>query len=101
MLDRKPRGLEDNDMDKRCNVLIINDFASKGGAEEVYRTSAQLLRAMPGVKVECFDSNSLSAAAQHGIARQPACSRKRLSASDPLVYSCTTTTMCYLRRSCL
>ncbi|WP_235091147.1 MULTISPECIES: hypothetical protein [Burkholderiaceae] len=39
-------------MDKRCNVLIINDFASKGGAEEVYRTSAQLLRAMPGVKAD-------------------------------------------------
>ncbi|MFM0414720.1 glycosyltransferase family 4 protein [Paraburkholderia aromaticivorans] len=40
---------------QRYRVLVINDFEQKGGAEVVYRQSADLLRAMSGVEVECFD----------------------------------------------
>jgi glycosyltransferase involved in cell wall biosynthesis len=43
----------------RWRVLVINDFTAKGGAEEVYRTSAELLSAMPDVDVECFDCSRL------------------------------------------
>jgi glycosyltransferase involved in cell wall biosynthesis len=46
---------------QRCRVLVINDFTEKGGADEVYRQSAELLRAMPGVDVECFDQGTVSA----------------------------------------
>jgi glycosyltransferase involved in cell wall biosynthesis len=46
---------------QRCRVLVINDFTEKGGADEVYRQSAELLRAMPGVDVECFDQSTVSA----------------------------------------
>lgn len=63
MLDRQLRGKRENNVNKRCKVLVINDLVFKGGAEEVYRTSARLLRAMPDVDVECFDSSRLSAAA--------------------------------------
>jgi glycosyltransferase involved in cell wall biosynthesis len=42
---------------QRYRVLVINDFVQKGGAEVVYRQSAELLRAMPGVEVECFDDS--------------------------------------------
>jgi glycosyltransferase involved in cell wall biosynthesis len=41
----------------RYRVLVINDFVQQGGAEVVYRQSAELLRAMPGVEVECFDTS--------------------------------------------
>ncbi|MGF6995129.1 glycosyltransferase family 4 protein [Paraburkholderia sp. GAS32] len=40
---------------QQYRVLVINDFEQKGGAEVVYRQSADLLRAMSGVEVECFD----------------------------------------------
>jgi glycosyltransferase involved in cell wall biosynthesis len=42
---------------QQYRVLVVNDFVQKGGAEVVYRQSAQLLRAMPGVDVECFDNS--------------------------------------------
>ncbi len=44
---------------QRCRILVINDFAEKGGAEEVYRQSVELLRAVEGVEVECFDQTTL------------------------------------------
>ena len=40
---------------QQYKVLVINDFVQKGGAEVVYRQSAELLGAMSGVEVECFD----------------------------------------------
>ncbi|WP_277185416.1 glycosyltransferase [Caballeronia sp. BR00000012568055] len=43
----------------QCRVLVINDFAQKGGAEEVYRQSVALLKDMSGVEVECFDNTRL------------------------------------------
>jgi glycosyltransferase involved in cell wall biosynthesis len=49
-------------------VLVINDFVRKGGAEEVYRTSVDVLRALPGVDAEGFDERSVAAA--HGMARR-------------------------------
>lgn len=49
-------------MKERCRILVINDFTSKGGAEEVYRTSVELLRAIPAVEVECFDCSRLDPA---------------------------------------
>jgi glycosyltransferase involved in cell wall biosynthesis len=59
-----------------CRVLVINDFTAKGGAEEVYRISAELLGAMPGVDVECFDcsrfdpgTGAVSRAWNHAAAR--------------------------------
>jgi glycosyltransferase involved in cell wall biosynthesis len=42
----------------RCRILVINDFAVKGGAEEVYRQSVELLRAVQGIDVECFDQSA-------------------------------------------
>ncbi|MFM0249790.1 glycosyltransferase family 4 protein [Paraburkholderia sediminicola] len=42
---------------QQYRVLVINDFEQKGGAEVVYRQSADLLRAMAGVEVECFDAS--------------------------------------------
>ncbi|MFM0631464.1 glycosyltransferase family 4 protein [Paraburkholderia xenovorans] len=44
---------------QQYRVLVINDFEQKGGAEVVYRQSAELLRAMAGVEVECFDASQL------------------------------------------
>ncbi|NPT46123.1 glycosyltransferase [Paraburkholderia sp. 1N] len=44
---------------QQYRVLVINDFEQKGGAEVVYRQSADLLRAMSGVEVECFDVSRL------------------------------------------
>ncbi|MCA8271114.1 glycosyltransferase [Burkholderia sp. AU30280] len=41
-------------------VLVINDFVRKGGAEEVYRTSVDVLRARNDVTVETFDERALS-----------------------------------------
>jgi glycosyltransferase involved in cell wall biosynthesis len=46
---------------QRCRVLVINDFAEKGGAEVVYRQSAELLGTLPGVDVERFDDSHFSA----------------------------------------
>lgn len=40
-------------------VLVINDFVRKGGAEEVYRVSVDVLRARNDVVVETFDENTL------------------------------------------
>ncbi|AZQ54075.1 glycosyltransferase [Burkholderia cenocepacia] len=40
-------------------VLVINDFVRKGGAEEVYRVSVDVLRARDGVVVETFDEDAL------------------------------------------
>ncbi|WP_175870518.1 glycosyltransferase [Burkholderia sp. BCC0397] len=40
-------------------VLVINDFVRKGGAEEVYRLSVDVLRARDGVVVETFDEDAL------------------------------------------
>ncbi|AOJ11277.1 glycosyltransferase family 4 protein [Burkholderia mayonis] len=49
-------------------VLVINDFARKGGAEEVYRTSVDVLRAQPGVDVATFDESAFGGAS-NGAAR--------------------------------
>lgn len=46
---------------QRCRVLVINDFVERGGAEVVYRQSAELLSAMPGVDVERFDESRFEA----------------------------------------
>ncbi|NYH27178.1 glycosyltransferase [Paraburkholderia bryophila] len=40
-------------------VLVINDYVRKGGAEEVYRTSVDVLRTLPGVVTTSFDESSL------------------------------------------
>ncbi len=42
---------------QRYRILVINDFLLKGGAEVVYRQSAELLSAMPGMEVQCFDES--------------------------------------------
>jgi glycosyltransferase involved in cell wall biosynthesis len=39
----------------RCRVMVISDFEKMGGAEVVYRQSAELLATLPDVEVECFD----------------------------------------------
>jgi hypothetical protein len=52
----------------RCRILVINDFAVKGGAEEVYRQSAELLRAVEGVEVECFDHTTYREPEQSRVA---------------------------------
>jgi glycosyltransferase involved in cell wall biosynthesis len=49
-------------------ILVINDYARKGGAEEVYRTSVEVLRAQPGVDVLTFDERTPGVAAD-GAAR--------------------------------
>lgn len=46
---------------QRCRVLVINDFAQKGGAEVVYQQSAELLSTLPDVDVERFDDTRFSA----------------------------------------
>ncbi|WP_420212546.1 glycosyltransferase [Burkholderia aenigmatica] len=40
-------------------VLVINDFVRRGGAEEVYRVSVDVLRARDDVVVETFDEHAL------------------------------------------
>ncbi|MDN7930312.1 glycosyltransferase [Burkholderia metallica] len=40
-------------------VLVINDFVRRGGAEEVYRMSVDVLRARNDVTVETFDEHAL------------------------------------------
>lgn len=42
-------------------VLVINDFVRRGGAEEVYRMSVDVLRARTDVTVETFDEHALPA----------------------------------------
>ena len=44
-----------------CRVLVINDFAQRGGAEVVYRQSADLLSTLPNVDVERFDDSRFPA----------------------------------------
>ncbi|WP_412024698.1 glycosyltransferase family 4 protein [Burkholderia cepacia] len=39
-------------------IVVINDYARKGGAEEVYRTSIEMLRKIPGVDVYSFDETN-------------------------------------------
>ncbi|WP_323122764.1 glycosyltransferase [Burkholderia alba] len=39
-------------------VLVINDYARKGGAEEVYHASVDVLRAQPGIEVLQFDETT-------------------------------------------
>ena len=50
-------------------VLVINDFVRKGGAEEVYRVSVDVLRACQGVVVETFDERALPDVENSGRAR--------------------------------
>lgn len=46
---------------KNCRVLLINDYAKMGGAEIVYRQTADLLRRLPWVDVETFDDTHFPA----------------------------------------
>ncbi|MCA8285973.1 glycosyltransferase family 4 protein [Burkholderia vietnamiensis] len=64
-------------------VLVINDFARKGGAEEVYRLSADVLRARDGVAVETFDQQAVPELA--GSARAHAWSPAAARALDALL----------------
>jgi glycosyltransferase involved in cell wall biosynthesis len=41
-------------------VLVVNDFVRKGGAEEVYRTSLDVLQQFPGVDAEAFDERAFT-----------------------------------------
>jgi len=41
-------------------VVVINDYARKGGAEEVYQTSIEVLRNIPDVDVYSFDETSFA-----------------------------------------
>ncbi|VWC54826.1 group 1 glycosyl transferase [Burkholderia lata] len=50
-------------------VLVINDFVRKGGADEVYRVSVDVLRACDGVVVETFDERALPDVKGNGRAR--------------------------------
>ncbi|WP_423369883.1 glycosyltransferase [Burkholderia sp. LMG 32019] len=58
-------------------VLVINDFVRKGGAEEVYRVSVDVLRARDDVMVETFDEHALSGVENNRRARawSPAAAR--------------------------
>ncbi|CAB3749675.1 glycosyltransferase family 4 protein [Burkholderia paludis] len=58
-------------------VLVINDFVRKGGAEEVYRVSVDVLRARDDVVVETFDEHALPDAGNSRRARawSPAAAR--------------------------
>ena len=51
------------------HVLVINDFVRKGGGEEVYRVSVDVLRACQGVVVETFDERALPDVDGSGRAR--------------------------------
>jgi glycosyltransferase involved in cell wall biosynthesis len=67
----------------RIRVLVINDFVRKGGAEEVYRTSIDVLKALPGVEVTSFDERAFSSA--DGIAQRawnPAAARELAATID-------------------
>ncbi|WP_176045706.1 glycosyltransferase [Burkholderia sp. BCC1644] len=65
-------------------VLVINDFARKGGAEEVYRVSVDVLRAQDGVVVETFDERALNDVEGGGRARawSPAAARALVALLD-------------------
>ncbi|NTX29669.1 glycosyltransferase [Burkholderia pyrrocinia] len=58
-------------------VLVVNDFVRKGGAEEVYRVSVDVLRARDDVVVETFDEHALSGVENNRRARawSPAAAR--------------------------
>jgi glycosyltransferase involved in cell wall biosynthesis len=45
---------------QRSKILVINDYAVLGGAEVIYQLSVDVLKATPGVEVECFDMQSES-----------------------------------------
>jgi glycosyltransferase involved in cell wall biosynthesis len=45
----------------RHRILVVNDYVSRGGAEEVYRISLNVLGTLPGVHVESFDQSCLAA----------------------------------------
>src|SRR5476649_790524 len=47
-----------NERTDRTRVLVINDLVRDGGAEEVYRTSLDVLRELPGVDAEPFDEST-------------------------------------------
>lgn len=64
-------------------VLVINDYVSKGGAEEVYRTSVDVLQTLPGVVTSSFDESSLPGGS--GVARRawnPAAARSLTEAIE-------------------
>lgn len=61
-------------------VLVINDYARKGGAEEVYRTSLDVLRAQPGVAAIGFDESTLGPAARRGSRAWNAAAARELAA---------------------
>jgi glycosyltransferase involved in cell wall biosynthesis len=52
----------------QTKILVINDYVIKGGAEEVYRTSVDVLQTLPGVLTHSFDESSLPAGS--GMARR-------------------------------
>ncbi|VWD21747.1 group 1 glycosyl transferase [Burkholderia contaminans] len=66
------------------HVLVINDFVRKGGAEEVYRVSVDVLRACHGVVVETFDERALPDVEGGGRAQawSPAAARALLTLLD-------------------
>lgn len=67
----------------RMKVLVVNDFVRKGGAEEVYRTSLDVLRQLPGVDAEPFDERAFKCG--DGMAQRawnPAAARELASAIE-------------------
>ncbi|HDR9798490.1 TPA: glycosyltransferase [Burkholderia cenocepacia] len=44
-------------------IVVVNDYARKGGAEEVYQTSIEVLRNIPDVEVTSFDETNFPAGA--------------------------------------
>jgi glycosyltransferase involved in cell wall biosynthesis len=60
-------------------VLIVNDYDAFGGAEQVYRSSLETLRAIPGVEVEKFDKNDI---AEAGLIANPAWNIRAARALD-------------------
>ncbi|BAX62055.1 glycosyl transferase [Burkholderia stabilis] len=65
-------------------VLVINDFVRKGGAEEVYRVSVDVLRARNDVVVETFDEHTLpdSESSRRARAWSPAAARALVTLLD-------------------
>ncbi|MGF6291923.1 glycosyltransferase [Paraburkholderia youngii] len=45
---------------QRSRILVINDYRELGGAEIIYQLSVDVLKATPGVDVECFDMQKAS-----------------------------------------
>ena len=65
-------------------VLVISDFVRKGGAEEVYRVSVDVLRARNDVVVETFDEHTLpdSEGGRRARAWSPAAARALVTLLD-------------------